>query len=243
MAKDLDQSSYTSDGGGDIVSNADIVSAVRRHLGMAAHIPVTITDSPDHYGTGEWRIQTTDIQADGVWAIKAHGGLAIDLGELVTQGLPPAGPGDQASDADIATAVRTLLKLPAWVDVTVTDEGKWALRTTDTAASGQWFVDGRNPDGSPRIDALLVEFTTEDSPRFVPKTPDDDISDDDVVELERRMKAASDSWQRIQSLVDDAMRRGDPDLLRQARDLLPHLGGNLLNLLTAMSLTIEHAER
>lgn len=152
------------------------------------------------------------------------------------------------SDADLAKAVRRQLKMPDWVPVlfsepdSPSDPGTWVIETTDIEANGQWYVDGQNEDGIPNIDIMLVELTTEDSPRFArPPQPADEPSDDDVVEIERRMEAASNSWERISSLVEDSIRHGDPDLLRQARDLLPHLGGNLLNLLTAMNAAIEHA--
>jgi len=85
--KDLDQSSYRADGGSDdCISNADIAQAVRDHLKMSVHIPVQITDSPDHYGVGEWRIGTVDIQADGMWKLAPGNRIEVQLGEMVTQG-------------------------------------------------------------------------------------------------------------------------------------------------------------
>lgn len=88
----------------------------------------------------------------------------------------PPEPDDCVSSADIASAVRRHLKMPDWVDVAVSDDGRWSIRTTDIHSDGEWAVDGQNPDGTGHIDILMEEYHTivdESQPAKAPEPPDE----------------------------------------------------------------------
>lgn len=180
------------------------------------------------------------------------------------------------SNEDIANAVRAHLKLAKWVQVAVVsgdepaDPGKWAIRTTDIAASGQWYIDGENPDGTPHIDILMEEYSSqiEDTVRThfavtstvtisepeVPtvtrgtttdKEADEDVdtpSDDDVVNVQDRMEDVDRQWEGIKGWIHMALENGDPDSCQEALDLVPGLIVNIGNLMTALNRAVERAE-
>lgn len=158
----------------------------------------------------------------------------------------PPEPDDCVSNADIASAVRKHLKMPDWVDVAVSDDGRWSIRTTDIHSDGEWAVDGQNQDGTGHIDILMEEYHTivDESQTARDPEPDDVTEPDDgpIIQVQDRTEDAGKQWHDIHTLIVRAIDRGDVDSLRSARDGLPYLGASLLHLLTAMNRAIKQAE-
>jgi predicted RNA-binding protein with RPS1 domain len=67
-------------------------------------------------------------------------------------------------------------------------------------------------------------------------------SDDDLVSITERADAVENSWRRVKTLIQESLRYGDPELMNQAREVIPTLGRDTMNLLDAMNRAIERAE-
>lgn len=180
------------------VSNADIANAVRAHLKMASHIPVTITESPEIDFTGKWFIRTADITAEGTWELAGY--RAENLPEI----------------------------LISMSEHTTHSDAPYVYEQDELDARLRAFRAARGA-ANPEVTMTVTEV--------------DEPDDDDVVELENRMRVVKERWHNMQHYFERSMQRGDVDSMRQARDELPQLGQSLLLLLTAMNRAIERGEQ
>jgi hypothetical protein len=163
-------------------------------------------------------------------------------------------------NADLAKAVRAHLKMAKWVRVKIEDPfeadeaGKWSIRTTDIAARGQWYVDGRNPDGTPHIDIMMEEYSQVPEPTVLPDAQlvrpateidwgADDPSDDDVDNIQNRVADVERQWSGIKTFIHKSLELGDSENCKEARDLIPGLFVNVANLLSALDTAIVRAEQ